>query len=175
MEELKYPIGKFILPDTVSDEELEAFITTLEELPSRLRELVGQMDDHKLNTPYRPEGWTVHQLVHHIADSHHNSYIRFKWALTEDNPVIKVYNEQLWAELPDIEGMDIKWSLKHLEVVQYKITRLLKALSKEQLLKTFRHPESGATINLRQNAGMYAWHSKHHYAHIASLIKREGW
>ncbi|WP_299678820.1 YfiT family bacillithiol transferase [uncultured Dokdonia sp.] len=175
MEALKYPIGTFTPPDTISDEKLKEWITILEVLPAQLRDMVSEMKDEQLDTPYRPEGWTVRQVVHHVADSHHHSYIRFKWALTEDNPTIKPYLEKEWTNLPDLDGMPVEWSLRHLEAVHYKLVRLLRSLSDEQLERTFIHPDGNKTISLRQNVGQYAWHGMHHYMHIANLVKREGW
>ncbi len=175
MEHLKYPIGTFVMPKEISEETLHKWITTLEELPARLRFIIEPMSDEQLDTLYRPEGWSVRELVHHIADSHHHSYIRFKWALTEDNPTIKPYDENAWAKLPDIDGMSVEWSLKHIEIIHYKLVRLLKKLTNKELERTFVHPATGDTIALRQNIGIYAWHSEHHYMHIKNLIKREEW
>ena len=175
MEALRYPIGTFTPPETISDEKLKEWITILEVLPAQLRDMVSEMKDEQLDTPYRPEGWTVRQVVHHVADSHHHSYIRFKWALTEDNPTIKPYLEKEWTNLPDLKGMPVEWSLKHLEAVHYKLVRLLRSLSDAQLERTFIHPDGNKTISSRQNVGRYAWHGMHHYMHIANLVKREGW
>lgn len=175
MEALKYPIGKFTPPETITNEKLKEWITILEVLPAQLRDMVSEMKDDQLDTPYRPEGWTVRQVVHHVADSHHHSYIRFKWALTEDNPTIKPYLEKEWTNLPDLKGMPVEWSLKHLEAVHYKLVRLLRSLSDEQYERTFIHPDGNKVISLRQNVGQYAWHGMHHYMHIANLVKREGW
>ena len=175
MEHLRYPIGRFLIPEEISKETLTKWIKTLEELPARLRSIIEPMNDELLNTLYRPEGWSVRELVHHIADSHHHSYIRFKWTLTEDNPTIKPYDENAWSKLPDIEGMSIEWSLRHIEVIHYKLVRLLKKLTDQDLERTFIHPASGDTIALKQNIGIYAWHSEHHFMHIKNLIGREKW
>ena len=175
MEALKYPIGTFTPPETISDEKLKEWITILEVLPAQLRDMVSEMKDEQLDTPYRPEGWTVRQVVHHVADSHHHSYIRFKWALTEDNPTIKPYLEKEWTNLPDLKGMPVEWSLKHLEAVHYKLVRLLRSLSDAQLERTFIHPDGNKTISSRQNVGRYAWHGMHHYMHIVNLVKRARW
>lgn len=172
LELLRYPIGKFEAPETVSDTQLTEALTILEIFPNQLRDLVANLDDATLDTPYRPEGWTIRQLVHHISDSHHNSYLRFKWALTEDNPVIKVYNEKAWAALDDSVKAPIAWSLNHLEVVHQKLVYLLKMLNEDQWEKTFQHPESGDTTNLKKNAMRYAWHSMHHYSHIKNALDR---
>ena len=133
------------------------------------------MSDAQLNTPYRPEGWTVRQLVHHISDSHHNSYIRFKWALTEDTPTIKAYNEKAWAELFDTRTAPIQLSLDHLSAVHAKLVYLLKGLSEPQLQRSFIHPDGNQETTLKENIARYAWHSNHHFAHIENLLKREGW
>ncbi|KGO05411.1 MULTISPECIES: YfiT family bacillithiol transferase [Dokdonia] len=175
MEKLRYPIGKYSMPTDISNEKLTEWINILEVMPAQLRDMTSEMSDEQLNTPYRPEGWNVRQVVHHLADSHHNSYTRFKWALTEENPVIKPYDENAWTALPDLEGMPVEWSLRHLEVVHYKLVRLLRTLTDEQLSKTFIHPAGDKTYNLKQNVGQYAWHSMHHYMHIANLVKEKGW
>lgn len=175
MEQLRYPIGKFQAPTTISKEHLREWITVLEHLPQRLQDLVAPLSEAQLETPYRPEGWTVRQLVHHISDSHHNSYMRFKWALTEDKPVIKPYDEKAWAELFDTRTAPIQMSLDHLKAVHAKLVYLLKGLSQSELQRKFVHPDGNVETTLEENIGRYAWHSNHHYAHIANLIKREGW
>lgn len=172
---LQYPIGKFKAPETISNEKLNEWITILEMFPSQLRDMVSEMTEAQLDTAYRPGGWTVRQVVHHVADSHHHSYIRFKWALTEDNPTIKPYLQDKWAEQPDLVGMPVEWSLRHVEVVHYKLVRMLRAVKDEDLDRTFVHPEGRAVSSLRENTGRYAWHSMHHYMHISNLVKREGW
>ena len=175
IETLRYPIGHFECPSKITKEQLTAWIAVLEELPSGLANLVKPLSETQLETPYRPEGWTVRQLVHHISDSHHNSYIRFKWALTEKKPVIKAYEEKAWAELFDSKTAPIQLSLDHLSAVHAKLVYLLKGLSAEDWKRSLVHPESKKEITLEQNIGHYAWHSNHHYAHIEELLKREGW
>ncbi len=175
MENLKYPIGTFHVPSLITKEHLNDWITTLEELPSRIRLLVENLSEEQLDTSYRPQGWTLRQVVHHLADSHHHSYIRFKWALTEDSPIIKPYDEQAWANLPDVENAPLEWSLKHLEVVHHKLVRLLRLLNDIQLSRTFIHPADNTVFTLKRNVGQYAWHSKHHYAHIYNLLERNNW
>jgi hypothetical protein len=175
LERLKYPIGKFDCPKQISKEHIKNWISVLELFPSQLEELVSPLSDSQLNTPYRPDGWTVRQVVHHVSDSHHHSYIRFKWALTEDKPIIKYYYEQLWAELPDARTAPIQMSLNHLSTVHYKLVYLLNSLNDEQLNRSFIHPEHNDEVLLKQNIGIYAWHSKHHYAHIENVLKRKGW
>lgn len=175
LQELRYPIGKFSAPDTITEEHIIEWIAILENLPHKLRTLVSILDDTQLDTPYRPEGWTVRQVVHHVSDSHHHSYIRFKWALTEDTPLIKPYNEQEWAKLFDTKTAPVQMSLDHLKAVHYKLVYLLKGLTEEQLNRSFIHPDGNVEVFLKQNIGIYAWHGSHHYAHIENLMKREGW
>ncbi|WP_127142006.1 YfiT family bacillithiol transferase [Flagellimonas marinaquae] len=175
MEQLRYPIGRFELPKKITKEDIDAWIFVLEQLPERLSRMVGPLTDAQLNTPYRPQGWTVRQLVHHISDSHHNSYIRFKWALTEDTPTIKAYNEKAWAELFDTRTAPIQLSLDHLSAVHAKLVYLLKGLSEEQLQRGFIHPDGNQETTVKENIARYAWHSNHHFAHIENLLKREGW
>jgi hypothetical protein len=172
---LRYPIGKFQVPEEITSEKLKEWINTLETLPTKLEDLVRNLDDNQLDTPYRPDGWTVRQVVHHLSDSHHHSYIRFKWALTEDKPVIKYYFEKMWAELPDAKNAPIKMSLDHLKAVHFKLVYLLESLTEEDFNRVFIHPEHNKEVPLRVNVGIYAWHSEHHYTHIKNLIDRKGW
>ncbi len=175
LNELKYPIGLFNCPKDISDGHISQWIETLEVFPDRLENLVSELSENQLDTPYRPGGWTIRQVVHHVADSHHHSYIRFKWALTEDNPVIKYYYEALWAELSDSKTGPIAMSLLHLKAVHAKLVFLLKGLSEAELNRTFIHPEHNEEVVLKKNIGIYAWHCNHHFAHIQNLMKREGW
>ena len=171
LELLRYPIGKFKAPDVIDDKQLEIWIKTLEELPEKFSAIVKNLSDSQLDTPYRPGGWTIRQVVHHVADSHHNSYTRFKWGLTEDTPVIKVYLEDRWAALFDTKSSPIQPSLDYLKVLHYKLTYLIRGLSKEQLARTFIHPETNQETSLLENVGRYAWHGSHHYAHIENAVK----
>ena len=175
LESLKYPIGKFTVPDTITTEMIAEWNQVLEELPGKLKNLVQNLNKEQLDTPYRPGGWTVRQTVHHMADSHHNRYIRFKWALTEDWPLIKAYDEKAWAELFDSKSAPIDMSLSHLSAVHAKLVYLIKGLSNEALKREFLHPEGNIATSLEENVGRYAWHSQHHFAHIKNLLKREGW
>ena len=175
LEALRYPIGKFQRPETITPEQLQDWIVQLETFPGRLQDLVSKLSEHQLETPYRPGGWTVRQVVHHLADSHHNSYIRFKWALTEDSPVIKPYQEKDWAALFDSRSAPIELSLDHLKAVHAKLVHLLKGLSRTDLGRQFIHPEGQVATTLEENIGRYAWHGNHHLAHINQLLKREGW
>ena len=174
-EKLKYPIGQFECPTNISKTNISKWIAILENFPSRLSNLVSKLSNEQLNKPYRPGGWTIRQVVHHVSDSHHHSYIRFKWALTEDKPIIKYYYEALWAELDDSKHGPIDMSLLHLKAVHAKLVYILKGLSEADLNKSFIHPEHNEEVFLKKNIGIYAWHCNHHYAHIENLLKREGW
>ncbi|MEM7186387.1 MAG: YfiT family bacillithiol transferase [Bacteroidota bacterium] len=170
LEKLRYPIGRFQIPETISDALLNESITILEIFPENLRETVRTLNEEMLNTTYREGGWTLKQVVHHVADSHHNSYTRFKWALTEDDPMIKAYNEASWAEVGDYQATPVAWSIDHLEAVHRRLVYLLRSLTEEQWNRTLRHPETGARMNLKELALMYSWHSMHHFAHIKNTI-----
>jgi hypothetical protein len=175
LEQLKYPIGHFVKPATINPLLVKDWIAQIESLPVNLSDLVIPLSKEQLDTPYRPGGWTVRQVVHHLADSHHHSYIRFKWALTEDRPVIKPYLEKEWAMLFDAVSAPIDLSLKHLEAVHAKLVYLLKGLSEEDLMKTFIHPVGNSETTLKENIGRYAWHGNHHFAHIKSLLELSNW
>ena len=173
-EDLRYPVGKFKFPESVSDDERETMLGQIAETPARLREAVASLDDAQLDTPYRPEGWTVRQVVHHLPDSHLNSYVRFKLAVTEDEPTIKAYDEAAWARLDDAQNAPIEGSLELLESLHERWIRFLRSLGPKELARTFKHSEIGS-ITLNQNIALYAWHGRHHVAHITSLREREGW
>lgn len=175
LEKLKYPIGKFSSPEKISSKNIEDWILILEQFPTQLENLVRNLSDSQLDTVYRPDGWTVRQVVHHVADSHHHSYTRFKWALTEETPVIKAYYEDRWAELQDSKTAPIAMSLQHLKAIHYKLAYLLKSLSETDLNRAFIHPETNKKVLLKHNIGVYAWHCRHHYAHIENLLKRNQW
>ena len=175
LNKLKYPIGKFNIPSSITKNQIEDWISILEHFPNRLENLVKNLTDKQLDTVYRPDGWTVRQVVHHVSDSHHHSYSRFKWALTEDNPVIKAYYEDRWAELMDSKTAPIEMSIQHIKAIHFKLVYLLKSLSEADLNKTFVHPETNKEVALKHNIGIYAWHSNHHYAHIENLLKRNQW
>ena len=174
MLDLRYPIGQFTPPPVASLQQLNSWIDSIESLPDRLRQVVTDLPDQLLDMPYRPGGWTVRQVVHHLPDSHLNSYIRFKWALTEDNPVIKAYDEVAWAELPEAKEAPVEVSLKLLESLHARWVLVLKELTPEQLARTFTHPATGTVLRLDQNIGVYAWHGEHHLAHITALLQRLG-
>jgi hypothetical protein len=175
LKQLKYPIGQFDCPNNISPQHIESWVSILEHFPNRLENLVKYLNDKQLDTIYRPEGWTIRQVVHHVADSHHHSYTRFKWALTEDKPLIKAYYEDRWAELEDSKYAPIEMSLNHIKAIHYKLVYLLKKITQEDLNKCFVHPETNTEIKLGYNIGNYAWHSSHHYAHIENLLKQKGW
>lgn len=174
LELLKYPIGKYSWPEQILTEQLHGWMREISDLPEKLEALVEGFTEEQFNTPYRPEGWTVRQVIHHLVDSHINSFVRYKWTLTEDTPVIKAYHEDLWAQLPDYEA-PASVSLVLLKALHIRWSILLQALTEEQLSRAFIHPETGRRINLRSLTGMYAWHSRHHYAHIEHLAIRKGW
>ncbi|TKC18903.1 YfiT family bacillithiol transferase [Robertmurraya kyonggiensis] len=169
----RYPIGKFQVEGEITNPVVQKWIKEIEVQPEQLREAVHGLSEEQLDTPYRDGGWTVRQVVHHLADSHLNAYIRFKLALTEDNPVIKPYEEGEWAKLPDSK-MPVEVSLTLFESIHQRLVTLLTSLTLEDLEKTFVHPDSG-TISLGRNIGMYSWHGRHHIAHITSLCSRKGW
>jgi uncharacterized damage-inducible protein DinB len=171
LEELRYPIGRFA-PSGVTSTRSEQ-IETLRQLPARLRAALHDLSDARLDTPYREGGWTVRQLVHHIADSHANSYIRVKLALTEDNPAIKSYEEAAWAALPD-SRLPIDSSLAITDGIHARFVALLESLSEAGFERTFQHPERGP-MTVAANLALYEWHSQHHLAHITRLRERMGW
>ncbi|KAB1067064.1 putative metal-dependent hydrolase [Tamlana haliotis] len=173
LEKLKYPIGHFECPENISEESIKNWISVLEEFPNRLEKLVSGLNDDQLDTVYRPGGWTIRQVVHHISDSHHHSYTRFKWALTEDTPVIKAYFEDRWAELVDSKSAPIEMSLHHIKAIHFKLVYLLRTLSIADLNKSFIHPETNSEVKLNYQISNYAWHSNHHYAHIENTINRK--
>jgi uncharacterized damage-inducible protein DinB len=172
--DLRYPVGRFKRPDRLTQEEREAHIAAIAETPARLRAAVANLNFEQLDTPYRPGGWTVRQLVHHLPDSHMNSYIRFRLALTEDEPTIKAYDEARWAELADAKTSPIEPSLALLENLHKRWVMLLRSLTPSDWERTFRHPELGP-MRLDQNLALYGWHGRHHVAHITSLRERQGW
>jgi hypothetical protein len=174
LEQLRYPIGVFKKPEIVTPEMLSGWISDIEALPAQLRAAVEGLTEEQLLLPYRPDGWTIRQTVNHTADSHANAFIRFKLALTEENPTIKPYEEQLWAELEDGKNAPIEWSLVMLEMIHKRWIMLLKSMTEEQFDRKFMHPETKHLNALRTVTGMYSWHGKHHTAHITSLRSRMG-
>lgn len=174
MNDPRYPIGRFQAPPGYDPVVRATFIRQIEEAPARLREAVSGLSEQQLDHPYREGGWTVRQVVHHLPDSHMNSYIRFKLAVTEDGPTIKPYDEAQWAKLHDATTGVVEVSLALLEALHHRWVLFLRSLSEAQLSRTFRHPELGM-ISLDQNLALYAWHGRHHVAHITALRDRMGW
>jgi uncharacterized damage-inducible protein DinB len=174
MNDLRFPIGKFHFEGAPSEQQKQQFLAEIAQAPLNLRSAVQGLSDAQLDTAYRPEGWTIRQVVHHVPDSHLNSYIRFKLALTEDAPTIKPYAEDRWAELPDTEATPIGVSLTLLDSLHDRWLRLLRSLTPEQWKRTFRHPELGP-MTLEKTLALYAWHGRHHVAHISELRKRMSW
>jgi uncharacterized damage-inducible protein DinB len=172
--DLRYPIGRFKFPDSVTAEEREELITAIEAAPDGLRRAVSDLDDVQLSTPYRPGGWTVRQLVHHVPDSHMNAYVRFRLALTEDQPTIKPYAEDRWAQLADATAAPVADSLDLLDALHRRWTALLRSMSDVDFARTFRHPDLGL-VRLDRNLALYAWHGRHHIAHATALRERMGW
>jgi uncharacterized damage-inducible protein DinB len=170
----RFPVGRFVRPAAIGPEEREYAIDTLAKMPMLLRNAVADLDREQIDTPYRKGGWTVQQLVHHIADSHMNCFIRVRLALTEDFPTISPYDEKAWAKLHDSEAAPIEWSLELIESLHARWVMLFQSLTEEQWLRGFKHPENGP-MTLEFTAVLYAWHSRHHVAHITHLRAREGW
>lgn len=175
MEQLKYPIGKYE-PQPFSEKQLQQWLLDIKVLPQLLEQAVLNLDEAQLNTPYREDGWMLKQLVHHVADSHLNAYTRFKLGLTEDNPTIRPYNEVAWAELKDSHDLPINISLTLLHALHTRWHYVLSQLAAEDIQKiTVFHPEHNKTWSLWFLLGLYAWHGKHHVAHVTSLRERMGW
>jgi hypothetical protein len=170
----RYPIGKFNSPSTVTESDRKLYIDEIESAPAHLRAAIAGLTAAQLSTPYREGGWTVRQLVHHVPDSHMNAYVRFKLALTEDEPTIKPYEEARWAELPDSENVPVETSLVLLDSLHQRWVPLLRSIPAADWSRKFRHPELGVKT-LDQTLALYAWHGKHHVAHITSLRERNGW
>ncbi|MFD2203068.1 YfiT family bacillithiol transferase [Shivajiella indica] len=169
---LQYPIGKFKASEKIDTIHLRHFIQDIEDFPKLLKQEVEQLTEIELDTPYRPGGWTIRQVVHHCADSHMNSFIRFKLALTEENPHIKPYLEHLWAESVDYLEMPVSFSLSILEGLHARWVFLLKSLTEKDLKRTFYHPEKQEEIPLDKTIALYSWHCRHHLAHVQSIRKK---
>ena len=165
LEALKFPVGKFVKPESITKEIIDSAISDIENFPNLVKAEIENLDEKDLNLRYRPKGWTISQVIHHCADSHINSYVRFKLALTEDLPTIKPYEESLWAELPDSKLPPLV-SLKLLEALHERWVFILKSLSDDDLNKEFIHPEQSEKISLKENILIYSWHCQHHLAHI---------
>ncbi len=173
MDTLQYPIGRFSPPTSLNDESLAQCIADIAAFPTSLREISEQLDEIKLDASYRPEGWTARQVIHHCADSHMNSFIRFKLALTEENPSIKPYFEDRWAALKDAKNTPIEPSLRLLEGLHERWIVLIKSLTPETMQRTFFHPEKEKSIRLDHTIALYAWHGNHHLAHVKLVLRQE--
>jgi hypothetical protein len=174
VDELRYPIGRWNKDEVLDAGGVTRAIDTLEAAPERYRAAVAGLGEAQLDTPYRPAGWTVRQVVHHVPDSHINAYVRTRWALTEEAPAIKTYEEHLWAELPDARAAAVDVSLALLDALHRRWVLLLRALGAAELDRPYMHPEMGA-MPVRRMLSMYAWHCRHHEAHVTSLRTRQGW
>lgn len=174
MEDLRYPIGRY-QPMPFSQQQLQDWLIDIQYLPQHLENAVLNLDERQLDTPYRAEGWTVRQVVHHVADSHTNACIRFKLGLTEDNPTIKPYDENAWAKLNDTAVVPINISLTLLHALHTRWMAVLQSIKEEEWERTVVHPEHGRQMTLWYLLGLYAWHGRHHTAHITSLRERMGW
>lgn len=173
--DLRYPIGQYHPPAAIGRAERDAWIADLEALPHNLRNAVADLTGDQLNVPYRPGGWTVRQVVHHIADGHLNSYTRFRLALTEETPTVKPFDENAWAELPDSKLGAIEPSLAIMDGLHRRWVALLRSLSDDDFKRGYRHPERSELTILDQTLGYFAWHSRHHLAQILMLRKHQGW
>lgn len=173
--DLRYPIGKFDFDAPIGESDFPRLIALIAEAPGALRSAVAGLTRDQLETRYRPGGWTVKQVVHHVPDSHMNAYVRFKLALTEDEPTIKPYNEAAWAELADSRRVPIEVSLDLLDALHLRWVALLRAMDVADFNRGVRHPEQGRLLTMKQLLGLYAWHGRHHVAHITALRKREDW
>lgn len=174
LEQLRYPIGRFSYPAHVSDASFDHSIAAIAQLPGLLHQTVQLLSNDQLNTAYRPNGWTLRQVVHHMADSHTNAYIRCKLAATEDQPHIAPYEETLWANTPDAH-IDIAPSLAILSGLHLRWTSLLRSLSATNRQRCYYHPQQDCLVSIAQQTSMYAWHGQHHVQHIAGLMQRMGW
>jgi hypothetical protein len=171
LESLKYPIGKFLIPQSIANEAILEAIRRISEFPKALFQVASPLTPAQLDCPYRPGGWTVRQLLHHCADSHGQAVFRFKHALTEENPSIKAYNEGAWAQLPDYQ-LPVSDALETIRLVHAKWVHLLQSMSPADFKRTYYHPEKQRTQTLAEVTLMYAWHGNHHLAHIFGLIDR---
>ncbi len=175
LDQLKYPTGKFSFNANADEKEIKQWIALMEEHPSQLRKAVKGLNDSQLDTPYRDGGWTVRQVVHHLADSHMNAYTRFKLALTEDHPTIKPYDEKLWAEMDDAKNLPVEISLSILDALHSRMVHMLKKISPSDYSKSVFHPESKREMSVKFLMNLYSWHGKHHAAQITFLRERSNW
>jgi len=174
MDDVRYPVGKFTREATVSADKRRVWIQQIKDAPAAMRQAISGLSERQLDTPYRPGGWTVRQVAHHVPDSHMNAYIRCKLALTEDNPTIKAYNETEWAKVADTARTPVNVSLTLLESLHTRWGVLLDSLAEADFARPLQHPEHGQ-VTIDWLLQLYAWHGRHHVAHIMELRKREGW
>jgi len=172
--DLRYPVGRFVPPPPATSASRASAIASIAQAPDRLRAAVAGLTHEQLETPYRPDGWTVRQVVHHVVDSHINAYTRLRLALTEDAPTIRPYEEARWAELIDARHMDVEVSLTLLDALHQRFVAVLQAMNDSEWQRSYVHPESG-THSLDYLLEMYAWHGRHHVAHVTSLRERMKW
>jgi len=170
IQKLRFPIGKYS-PGEIKFDEIERWIEDIVNLPTELKKVLENVDEEALNYTYRPEGWSIRQLVHHLADSHMNAFIRFKLALTEDNPTIKPYLESQWAMMHDVKEVPVSSSVQILEGVHTRLAAVLKDMSVQEFSRRYTHPEHGKSLDLAFTVGMYSWHGRHHVAHIKGALK----
>ncbi len=173
--DLRYPIGPFAYDGMTTAESRRERIEQVARAPAAFRSAISGLSETQLDTPYRPGGWTIRQLIHHIPDSHLNAYTRFKLGLTETNPTIRPYDEARWAELPDARSAPAEMSLRLLDALHERWTLMLRSLDGSELERTIFHPERNATMTLDEVLALYAWHGRHHVAHVTALAEREGW
>jgi len=174
-DDLRYPTGKFSFESEVTPDKRAKFVAAIREAPGAFRAAVRGLNDAQLNTPYRPDGWTVRQVIHHVPESHMNAYTRFKLAITEDNPTIKPYDENAWAKTADVGREPVETSLVLLDALHKRWVTLLETMKPEDFSRTVFHPEHNREMNLDFLLQMYAWHGRHHAAHITGLRSRNGW
>ena len=172
LELLKYPIGHFTMPDIFDEQQAAVWISEIEALPAQIKAVTAHLNDEELNQAYRPDGWTVRQVIHHIPDSHMNAYIRFKQAITEDIPVIRPYYEERWAETEEGKSGDIQMSVDLLASLHQRWVAFLKTLKQEDYQRRYIHPAHAKELTLANMLGMYAWHGKHHLAHIKNTVEK---
>lgn len=175
MTDLRYPIGTFTPPAPITDEHRRTWLDEIAGAPAALRAAVDGLTAEQIATQYRPDGWTVRQVVHHVADSHLNAYTRFKLTLTEDEPTIKPYDQARWAELGDTHTVPLEVSLTLLDALHQRWVALIRSMTPADFQRRYRHPETGKSYALEDVLGLYAWHGRHHVAHITELRKRNGW
>ncbi len=166
MQNLKYPIGEYVYPENVDQTQIQSWINSLENFPQQLIEVTSKLTEAQLDVHYRPGGWTVRQVIHHVADSHINAYMRIKLTLTEENPIVRPYNEEVWAELPEAKNGDIEMSIAIIKAIHHRLVITLLALDLADFDRKYIHPAANQQLTLSYLVGNYAWHGQHHLAHI---------